>query len=71
MKLSEQLRRDHDSGDFGKALEGYAERAEQLEQQAVELAAAIAACKAKDEALNTIWRLAASMVGAKVGGYTE
>ena len=32
MKLSEQLRRDNDSGDFGKALEGYAERAELLEK---------------------------------------
>lgn len=31
MKLSEQLRRDHDSGDFGRALEGYAKRAEDLE----------------------------------------
>lgn len=32
MKLSEQLQQDHDSGDFGKALEGYAERALKLEQ---------------------------------------
>lgn len=32
MRLSEQLRRDHESGDFGNALEGYAERAEQLER---------------------------------------
>ncbi len=31
MKLSEQLKQDHDCGDFGKALEGYAERAEELE----------------------------------------
>jgi len=31
MKLSEQLQQDHDCGDFGKALEGYAERAKQLE----------------------------------------
>jgi molybdate-binding protein len=32
MKLSEQLKQDHESGDFGKALEGYAERAEELEE---------------------------------------
>lgn len=31
MRLSEQLKQDHDSGDFGSALEGYAERAEALE----------------------------------------
>lgn len=31
MKLSDQLRHDNDSGDFGRALEGYAERAEQME----------------------------------------
>lgn len=31
MKLSEQLQQAHDSGDFGKALEGYAERAKHLE----------------------------------------
>ena len=31
MKLSEQLEQDHDCGDFGKALDGYAARAEQLE----------------------------------------
>jgi hypothetical protein len=32
MKLSEQLQRDNDSGDFGKALEGYSERAKELEE---------------------------------------
>ena len=32
MKLSEQLQQMHDSGDCGKALEGYAERAKQLEE---------------------------------------
>lgn len=31
MKLSEQLRQDHDCGDYGKALEGYSERAKELE----------------------------------------
>jgi len=31
MKLSEQLKRDHESGDFGKALEGYSDRAKVLE----------------------------------------
>lgn len=32
MKLSEQLKQDSDSGDFGRALEGYAERAAELEE---------------------------------------
>lgn len=32
MRLSEQLKQAHDSGDFGKALEGYAERAAELEK---------------------------------------
>jgi hypothetical protein len=32
MKLSAQLKRDHESGDFGNALEGYAERAALLEK---------------------------------------
>lgn len=32
MKLSEKLAQDHESGDFGKALEGYAERAAELEE---------------------------------------
>jgi len=31
MKLSEQLKQDHECGDFGKALEGYSERAAALE----------------------------------------
>ena len=31
MKLSEQLKQDHECGDFGNALEGYSERAEKLE----------------------------------------
>lgn len=31
MKLSEKLSRDHESGNFGNALEGYAEQAEELE----------------------------------------
>lgn len=50
-KLSEQLRQDHESGDFGKALEGYAERAEELEQQNLALAAAI---EVKDAALTKL-----------------
>jgi len=33
MKLSEQLQQNHESGDFGKALEGYVERAKQLENK--------------------------------------
>ena len=32
MKLSEQLKQDSDSGDFGRALEGYVERATELEE---------------------------------------
>jgi len=32
MRLSEQLKQDHESGDFGKALEGYAEIAAELER---------------------------------------
>lgn len=32
MRLSEQLRQDHDCGGFGNALEGYAERAAELER---------------------------------------
>lgn len=32
MKLSKQLEEDHLSGDFGRALEGYSERAEELEE---------------------------------------
>ena len=31
MKLSEQLKQDSDSGDFGRALEGYSERVKILE----------------------------------------
>lgn len=33
MKLSEQLKQDSDSGDFGRALDGYAERAEKIESE--------------------------------------
>ena len=33
MKLSEQLKQDHECGDFGNAIEGYAERAEALEDK--------------------------------------
>ena len=33
MKLSKQLQEDHDCGDFGKALEGYSERARELEDK--------------------------------------
>ena len=37
MKLSEQLRQDSNSGDFGRGLEGYAERAEALEKDSERL----------------------------------
>jgi hypothetical protein len=33
MKLSEQLKHDHESGDFGRALDGYSERAKDLEDK--------------------------------------
>ncbi len=33
MKLSEQLKQDHDCGDFGNALEGYSDRAKELEDK--------------------------------------
>ena len=32
MILSEQLKQDHECGDFGKALEGYSERAAEMEE---------------------------------------
>lgn len=32
MRLSEKLKQDHESGDFGKALDGYAEQAEAMEE---------------------------------------
>lgn len=38
MKLSEQLKQDHECGDFGKALAGYAERAALLEDAIVAMA---------------------------------
>jgi hypothetical protein len=41
MKLSEQLQQDHDCGDFGKALEGYSERAKQLENKVEVMAKAL------------------------------
>lgn len=38
MKLSEQLKQDHDCGDFGNALKGYAERAALLEDAVLAMA---------------------------------
>ena len=35
IKLSEQLERDHESGDFGKALAGYSTRAAAMEEALV------------------------------------
>lgn len=35
MKPSEQLKQDHECGDFGKALDGYSERAASLEEAIV------------------------------------
>ena len=39
LKLSEQLKKDHECGDFGKALAGYSERAAALESRVAELEA--------------------------------
>lgn len=39
MKLSEQLKLDHESGDFGNALDGYSEKAAHLENRIAELEA--------------------------------
>ena len=41
MKLSEHLQQDHDCGDFGKALECYAERAAQLKRKIDVMTAAL------------------------------
>ena len=38
MKLSEQLKQDHECGDFGKALAGYADRAALLEDAVAAMA---------------------------------
>ena len=37
MKLSEQLKQDHECGDFGKAIEGYSEIAKSIENRAIDL----------------------------------
>ena len=37
LRLSEALRQDHESGDFGQALEGYAEEAEEMEKALYDL----------------------------------
>lgn len=44
MKLSEQLKQDHESGDFGKALLGYSERANSLENEIEQLRVQLAGC---------------------------
>ena len=38
MRLSEQLQQDHECGDFGTALKGYAERAKILEDAVIAIA---------------------------------
>lgn len=38
MRLSEKLQRDHECGDFGKALAGYSEEAKRLEDAIAEFA---------------------------------
>lgn len=47
MKLSEKLQRDHDCGDFGKALEGYAECAKELEAEVKHLREQLSAYEAE------------------------
>jgi hypothetical protein len=42
--LSEQLKQDHESGDFGKALDGYSERAAALENEVEQLRVQLAGC---------------------------
>lgn len=42
MTLSEQLKQDHECGDFGKALEGYSEQAKALEDAIARLEAELA-----------------------------
>lgn len=44
MKLSEQLKQDHESGDFGTALAGYAERAALLEEAIIAMSIAQEKC---------------------------
>lgn len=52
MKLSEQLKRDHDCGDFGKALTGYADRDALLEAVIVAYGMRVAAME-RDECIKT------------------
>jgi protein gp37 len=42
--LSEQLKQDHESGDFGRALDGYCERAKVLEDEVEQLRVQLAGC---------------------------
>lgn len=47
MILSEQLENDNNSGDFGKALEGYSERAKKIERM----------LESKDDQIRYLWKL--------------
>ncbi len=52
MKFSEQLKGDHESGDFGLALDGYSDKAEALEDRVKELEAELAEVEVQAEILN-------------------
>ena len=49
MKLSEQLKLDHKSGDFGNALDGYSEKAAQLENRIAELSSRVTELEAQTQ----------------------
>jgi hypothetical protein len=51
LKLSTQLRQDHESGDFGLALEGYSERAKILEDALKEAADCLDRCRYSEQPL--------------------
>jgi len=65
MKLSEELKQDNECGDFGQALEGYAERALELEGKV----------NHKDEQIAFLWKLlddistAGDMFKPEINGY--
>ena len=65
MRLSEQLKQDNERGDFGKALEGYPERALELENRVAH----------KDDQITFLWKLlddistAGDMFKPEINGY--
>ncbi len=69
-KLSEQLRRDHESGDFGRALAGYAERAASMEDRMALMEEELEALRLGEGARGPIaaYYLLAEELGVKAGG---